>query len=83
MYVKHRLAGPRVKWEWARRFGGVVVAFVALMGLLHSQDPRAFGVKGSAAAQSCGRMTSAQPLSSKLVLPHWMSVKSAEAALKR
>ena len=46
LYVKHRLAGPRIKWEWARRFGGVVVAGVALMAMLHSQDPRSFGVKG-------------------------------------
>ena len=22
LYVKHRLAGPRIRWEWARRFGG-------------------------------------------------------------
>ena len=29
LYVKHRLAGPRIRWEWARRFGGVVAAFVA------------------------------------------------------
>ena len=46
LYVKHRLAGPRIKWEWARRFGGVVAAFVVAMAALHSQDPRAFGVKG-------------------------------------
>lgn len=46
LYVKHRLAGPRIKWEWARRFGGVVAAFVLAMGLLHSQDPRSYGVKG-------------------------------------
>jgi tetratricopeptide (TPR) repeat protein len=46
LYVKHRLAGPRVKWEWAWRFGGVVAAFVLVMAALHSQDPRSFGVKG-------------------------------------
>ncbi len=46
LYVKHRLAGPRIRWEWARRFGGVVVAFVAVMAVLHTQDPRSFGVKG-------------------------------------
>src|SRR5439155_23525737 len=38
LYVKHRLAGPRIRWEWAGRFGGVVAAFVAVMALLHSQD---------------------------------------------
>ena len=46
LYVRHRLAGPRIRWQWARRFGGVVVAFVAAMAVLHSQDPRSFGVKG-------------------------------------
>ena len=46
LYVKHRLAGPRIRWEWARRFGGIVAAFVLTMALLHSQDPRTFGVKG-------------------------------------
>ena len=46
LYVKHRLAGPRIRWEWARRFGGIVAVFVLAMGMLHSQDPRSFGVKG-------------------------------------
>ncbi len=46
LYVKHRLAGPRIRWEWARRLAIPVVGFVAIMGLLHSQDPRSLGVKG-------------------------------------
>jgi tetratricopeptide (TPR) repeat protein len=46
LYVKHRLAGPQIRWEWARTWGGIVAAFVLAMGLLHAQDPRAFGVKG-------------------------------------
>ncbi len=46
LYYQHRLAGPRIRWEWARRFGVAVAGFGVLMGLLHSQDPRAFGVKG-------------------------------------
>src|SRR5262245_17841131 len=45
-YVRHRLAGPRIRWEWARRLAIPVLGFVAVMGILHSQDPRAFGVKG-------------------------------------
>ena len=35
-----------IRWHWARRFGVAVVGFVVVMGLLHSQDPRSFGVKG-------------------------------------
>jgi tetratricopeptide (TPR) repeat protein len=46
LYVKHRLAGPMIRWHWARRFGVAVAAFVVLMGVLHREDPRAFGVKG-------------------------------------
>jgi len=46
LYIKHRLAGPMIRWHWARRFSIGVVGFVVLMGLLHSQDPRSFGVKG-------------------------------------
>ncbi len=46
LYVKHRLAGPRIHWEWAKRFGAVVGVFVLAMAGLHSQDPRSFGVKG-------------------------------------
>jgi tetratricopeptide (TPR) repeat protein len=46
LYVKHRLAGPMIRWHWARRFGVAVAGFVVVMGLLHSQDPRSYGVKG-------------------------------------
>ncbi len=46
LYVKHRLAGPMIRWHWARRFGVAVAGFVVLMGLLHRGDPRSFGVKG-------------------------------------
>ncbi len=46
LYVKHRLAGPMIRWHWAHRFGVAVVGFVVVMGLLHREDPRAFGVKG-------------------------------------
>ena len=46
LYVKHRLAGPRIRWEWARRLSVAVAGFVVLMGLFHFQDPRSFGIKG-------------------------------------
>ncbi|GAC1472883.1 MAG: multiheme c-type cytochrome [Isosphaeraceae bacterium] len=72
LYVKHRLAGPRIKWEWAWRFGGVVTLFVVVMGVLHSKDPRSFGVKGpkegeqyffpSASRTSNGKFIPAQTL---------------------
>ena len=46
LYVKHRLAGPRIRWYWARRVGSVVGLGVLVMGALHSQEPRRFGAKG-------------------------------------
>ena len=46
LYVKHRLAGPRIRWEWARRLAIPVVGFAAVMGVLHFQDPRTFGERG-------------------------------------
>jgi tetratricopeptide (TPR) repeat protein len=46
LYAKHRLAGPRIRWGWARAVGGVVAVAVAAMGLLHAHDPRASGARG-------------------------------------
>ena len=46
LYVKHRLAGPMIRWHWARRFGVAVAGFVILMAVLHREDPRTFGIKG-------------------------------------
>ncbi len=46
LYVRHRLAGPRIRWEWARRGGVVVAGFILAMTLLHSHDPNLVGIKG-------------------------------------
>ena len=46
LYVKHRLAGPRSAGNGLQVWGGIVAGFVVLMGLLHAQDPRSFGVRG-------------------------------------
>jgi tetratricopeptide (TPR) repeat protein len=46
LYVKHRLAGPRIRWVWARRVGVVVALGIVAMGALHSQEPRRYGMKG-------------------------------------
>lgn len=46
LYVKHRLAGPRIKWIYARYWGAAVTVVVAVMGALHSQDPRDYTVRG-------------------------------------
>lgn len=41
LYLRHRLTGPRVKWEYAKVWLGAVGVSVAALGLLHSYDPRA------------------------------------------
>jgi len=46
LYLRHRMTGPRIKWRWVRAYAGCVAAFVAAMGLLHSQDPRDYGAQG-------------------------------------
>jgi tetratricopeptide (TPR) repeat protein len=46
LYIRHRLAGPRIRWEWARAWVGGVVAFVVVMGLLHKTDPRLLTLRG-------------------------------------
>lgn len=40
LYVLHRLAGPRIKWNQGLSYAGFVMAVVLGMVLLHSQDPR-------------------------------------------
>jgi tetratricopeptide (TPR) repeat protein len=40
LYVLHRLAGPRVKWQFGLRWGLAVGGIVLCMVLLHSTHPR-------------------------------------------
>ncbi|MEW4570373.1 tetratricopeptide repeat protein [Tautonia sp. JC769] len=40
LYVRHRLAGPRIKWHYARLWTAVVGVVVVLMGMMHAFDPR-------------------------------------------
>ncbi len=72
LYIKHRLAGPMIRWVWAWRFGGVVAVSVLAMAFLHSSDPRSYGTKGpkegaryffpSAATTSTGKFIPAETL---------------------
>jgi tetratricopeptide (TPR) repeat protein len=41
MYLRHRMMGPRVKWEYAKVWLGATGAMVLALGVLHSYDPRA------------------------------------------
>lgn len=46
LFVLHRLAGPRIHWRVGLVYGLVALGFAALMGGLHSQDPRAWNRVG-------------------------------------
>ena len=46
LYVLHRLAGPRIKWAVAGRWGLAMAGAVAVMVVLNLQDPRAWNQKG-------------------------------------
>jgi hypothetical protein len=46
LYILHRLAGPRIKWQVGFSWAAVMGVFVVAMVLLHSQDPRKWNVVG-------------------------------------
>ena len=46
LFILHRLAGPKIKWKVGASYGALAVGFAALMGALHSQDPRAWNRVG-------------------------------------
>ncbi len=47
LYIKHRLAGPKIRWYYFHRIGMAVAVVVVGMGVLHSREPKQFGAKGS------------------------------------
>ena len=42
LYVRHRKAGPRIKWGYAKWFGAGVALFTIGMVFMHSRDPQAW-----------------------------------------
>ena len=46
LFVLHRLAGKRIKWEVGRRWAVVAAAFAAVLLLWQAQDPRQWDVEG-------------------------------------
>jgi hypothetical protein len=51
LFVLHRLAGKPIRWRAARIWVVVAVVFAGLMLVFHSQDPRAWNVKGPASGE--------------------------------
>ena len=52
LYVKHRLAGPMIRWEWARRFGVAVVGFVVADGAAALAGPAVVRRQGAQGGQA-------------------------------
>jgi hypothetical protein len=46
LYILHRRAGPRLKWNWGIGFAGGVTAFCLAMVGLHSQNPQRWFAAG-------------------------------------
>ncbi len=51
LFVLHRLAGKKIRWEVGRRIGGVAVAFGVVMLVWQTQDPRRWNVAGPASGE--------------------------------
>jgi len=51
LFVLHRLAGKRIRWEVGRRVAGVAVAFGVVMVVWQAQDPRRWNVAGPASGE--------------------------------
>jgi len=51
LYVIHRLAGPRIKWNIGLRFGGAVAALTLMTVVLHSTHPQKNQVGSKEGAQ--------------------------------
>jgi tetratricopeptide (TPR) repeat protein len=67
LYVQHRLAGPRIRWVYARVWGGLVAVFVAAMALLHHHDPRELTVRFSREGAAYTFPSSVQLAGNKLI----------------
>ncbi|MFO0959958.1 MAG: multiheme c-type cytochrome [Isosphaeraceae bacterium] len=67
LYVWHRLAGPRIRWGYARAWGSAVAVFIVAMAALHHQDPRSYGVRRSREGASYTFPSSVQLAGSKLI----------------
>lgn len=48
MYVAHRKAGPRIRWEYGKYWGGLTALVVGGMAGAHFIDPQQFGKEGPA-----------------------------------
>ena len=46
LYIVHRLAGPRIKWQAGLKWAVAVVVVVGGLVALHTQDPRKWNVAG-------------------------------------
>jgi len=70
LYVLHRLAGPRIKWAVAGRWGLAMAGAVAVMVVLNLQDPRAWNQKGPAEGTQYFEPSLARTATGKFIPAH-------------
>ena len=51
LFVIHRLAGPRIRWQVGRRWAVVAGVFAVVLLALQAQDPRRWDVEGPASGE--------------------------------
>ena len=71
LFVLHRLAGKRIRWEVGRRWAIVALVFAAVMLVWQSQDPRSWNVEGP----ESGEKYFFPPYGPPLAQPPWFTSK--------
>ncbi len=51
LFVLHRLAGPRIKWQVGLKWAGVAALVSVVLLILQAQDPRRWNVEGPASGE--------------------------------
>ena len=67
LYILHRLAGPRIRWNVGLTWGGAVVAAVAGMIALHRHDPRISSAKAPVSGEKYFMPSSARTSSGSFI----------------
>ena len=76
LYILHRLAGPRIKWAVAGRWGLAMAGAVAVMVVLNMQDPRSWNQKGPAEGTQYFEPSLARTATGKFIPAHVIQADS-------
>lgn len=70
LYVLHRRAGPKIRWDWGIGWGTLVGSFVLVMMVMHSFDPRKVYVKGSPEGEKYFEPSKARTVAGNFISQH-------------